>query len=497
MRGGKFVPEARERWTWRGAFVFAVIGSAVGLGNIWRFPYLAYENGGGAFLIPYFIALVTTGVPLMILEFALGHKFGAGAPIAMRRLRESFEWVGWWATVVGFIIITYYAVVMAWTIRYMVSAATLAWGEDAGGYLFGQVLQLTDSPFTLGGIPLPVFIAFVIGWVLMYLIVRSGIKGVGRVVMISMPLPVLLLIILVLRGLTLPGAIDGINYYLEPDFAKLADPQVWLAAYGQIFFSLSLALAILIAYASYLPGDAEIVNNAFLASFVNCGISFLAGLAVFSVLGYMALEQGVDVAHVAAGGVGLAFVVFPTGLGLLPAGASLFAVLFFLLLFSAAIDSAFSLVEGVVTSVADKWNLTRSQAVTAVTLPAFLLGTLFTTGAGLYWLDIVDHFINNFGLVLVGLVECIIVGWFWGAKEVREYVNARSEIKLGPWYEFCIKYPTPLMLTLTLIWSLYKELRAPYEGYPLSALFLGGWAVVIAAPIVAYVLSKLHRREVS
>jgi len=482
----------RETWTWRGAFIFAVIGSAIGLGNIWRFPYVAYSSGGGAFLIPYFIALLTAGVPLMIMEFALGHRFQGGAPKALGSVGKKLEWVGWWATGVGFVIICYYAVVMAWAIRYIFSAAGLAWGADAKGYFFGEILRLTDGPGILGGIPLGVFVSFVVGWVLMYLIVYSGIKGVGKVVMITMPLPVLLLIVLAIRGVTLPGAAEGLTYYLQPSWSALLDAQVWIAAYGQVFFSLSVAMAILIAYASYLPRDGELVNNAFISSFSNCAFSFLAGFAVFGTLGYMAHTMGVPVSEVATGGVGLAFVVWPTAVSLIPVGAKLFGTLFFLLLLTAAIDSAFSLVEGIVTAVKDKWNMSRAMSVLVVVAPAFVIGLLFCTGGGLYWLDIVDRYINDFGLAVVGLIQCIVVGWIYGADKIRKYVNERSEIKLGAWFDFCIKYLTPAILLVILGKTLYDRITIAYEGYDQWALIIGGWAVVILLPLIAVLFSRFR-----
>ena len=236
--------QQRETWSWRGAFICAIIGSTVGLGNIWRFPYVAYSSGGGAFFIPYFIALLTAGIPLMIMEFVIGHKFQQGAATAFRSINRKFEWAGWWPTLIGFIIITYYGVIMAWSIRYIFSAATLAWGNDAKGYFFNDVLGLTASPGILGGIQWPIFLAYLVGWIAMYYIVKSGVKGVGKVVMITMPLPVIILIVLMIKGLTLPGAAEGLNYYLKPEWSQLTNAKVWLAAYGQIFYSLSVAMAI-------------------------------------------------------------------------------------------------------------------------------------------------------------------------------------------------------------------------------------------------------------
>jgi neurotransmitter:Na+ symporter, NSS family len=256
-----------------------------------------------------------------------------------------------------------------------------------------------------------------------------------------------------------------------------------------VFFSLSLAMAILIAYASYLPEDSDISNNVFISAFADAGIAFLAGLAVFSTLGYMAFTQNVAVTEVVASGVILAFAVFPQALSLLP-GATIFAVLFFVLLVTFAIDSQFSLVESSVSAIMDKFQMKRSKAVTIICVPAFLIGIIFVSGGGLYWLDIVDRFVNNFGLVVVGLLTCIIVGHVYGIEKIRDYINETSEVKIGKWFDFCIKYLTPVVLIIILISSLIEDIKIPYEGYPQWALIVGGWLMVIALPVVSYILMK-------
>jgi neurotransmitter:Na+ symporter, NSS family len=483
----------REQWAWRGAFIFAVIGSAVGLGNIWRFPYVTYTNGGGAFLIPYLVALLTAGIPLMILEFGVGSYFKKSAPLAYRSFNKKLEWVGWWPTLAAFAIICYYGVIMGWAGRFMVEAFTLNWGDDTLGFFLGDVLQLTDGPGIMGSISWKTFLFVAIGWVAVFLIIYKGIKGIGKVVMLTTPLPVILIIILVIRGVTLPGAVNGLNFYLKPDFAALADPQVWLAAYGQVFFSLSICMAILIAYASYLPDRSEINNNVMISAFADAGIAFLSGFAVFSTLGHMALASGVEVTDVVGSGVILAFVTIPAAINLLP-GSAFFGVLFFLLLVTFAIDSQFSLVESCVSAVMDKWNLKRSTAVFAVTIPAFLIGIIFCTGSGLYWLDIVDFFVNSYGLVLIGLAQCIIIGWVFGTKKMREFVNEHSEIKLGAWWDFCIKFLTPAMLIIILVYSVVEYVKAPYEGYPAFAQIVG-WGVAAFLLIGAVIFMKLRGKE--
>jgi len=301
--------------------------------------------------------------------------------------------------------------------------------------------------------------------------------------------------VLVVRGLTLPGSIEGLQFYLAPNFKALLKPEVWLQAYSQIFFSLSLGFGVLIAYASYLPSKSDINNNAFITSLADCGISFFAGFAVFSTLGYLAQATGKSVEEVVASGPGLAFVTYPTIISLLPWGASLFGILFFLMLITLGIDSAFSLVEAVVASGMDKWKLSRKRTVSIVCGLSFLLGIVFTTQGGLFWLDIVDYFMNNFGLVLVGLSECLILGYIFSAKRIRDYTNPISEIKIGKWWDFFVKVVTPLILITLIVMTLIERVKLPYSGYPRWAEVLGGWLIAALLPLLAYLLMRSRGRR--
>jgi NSS family neurotransmitter:Na+ symporter len=307
------------------------------------------------------------------------------------------------------------------------------------------------------------------------------------------PLPVILLIILVIRGMTLPGAMDGVRYYLTPDFSRLADPQVWLAAYSQIFFSLSLAFGILIAYSSYLPSHHDINNSAFIISLGNCGVSFLAGFAVFPVLGYLAYVQGVPIDQVVKAGPGLAFVVYPTAIKLLPVAAGFFAFIFFILLLSLGIDSAFSLVEAGVTGAMDKWRLKRVPATILVSAPGFILGIIFATRGGLYWLDIIDDLMNNFGLTFVGIFTCIVGGYIFGAEKLRKYTNKVSDFPIGKWWNFCIRILTPIILAISIILVFKERLASPYGDYPGGALLIG-WAFFVILIIFSFIIPRIKRR---
>ncbi|MDD4497574.1 MAG: sodium-dependent transporter, partial [Methanosarcinaceae archaeon] len=231
----------REVWNTRVGFILAAVGSAVGLGNIWRFSYAAYENGGGVFLIPYFIALLTAGIPLMILEFGMGSKFRGAAPMAFKRAKKSFEFIGWWGVIASFIITTYYSVIMGWSLVYLVKAFNLGWGSDTEAFFNEALLEVSNSPWNFSGFAPSVLAGLVGVWFLIWIIEKKGVqKGIERANKIFMPLLWLLLIVLVFRAITLPGALAGIEWYLKPDFSKLTDLGVWQAAYAQAFYSLSL-----------------------------------------------------------------------------------------------------------------------------------------------------------------------------------------------------------------------------------------------------------------
>ena len=484
----------RGDWSSRQAFILAAIGSAIGLGNIWRFPFKCYENGGGAFLVAYIIAMLTAGIPLMIMELSLGHRFKLAAPLSFRKIGKKFEWVGWWAVFVGFVIVCYYAVVMAWGLNYSVFSFTQAWGTDTGTFFFKDFLGLTEGPYQLGGFQLPILISLIIGWILIVGAVWKGVKTVSKVVYVTVFLPWLLLVVFVVRGITLPGSMDGIQYYLYPHFEQLLNPSVWIAAYGQIFYSLSIGFGIMIAYSSFLKKDAEIINSSIIITLSNCTTSFIGGFAVFGALGYYAKLQGVAVESVLKGGPGLAFVTYPTIINNLPF-ARFFGIIFFLMLLTLAIDSAFSLLEAISSSMRDKFNWSIKRSNTTVAAVAFVIGLIFTTGAGLYWLDIVDKWIEFFGLCAVVLVECVVLGWFFKIDKLRNYANDYSEIRISKLWNYLIKLIIPIIIFALIITETIKLITKGYEGYPASALLIAGWGVVILLPIASFIFSRIGRKE--
>ena len=492
----------REHWESRSIFIMAAIGSAIGLGNMWRFPYIAAQNGGGAFLIPYFVALITAGIPLMIIEYGLGIRSQGSAYIALGKIKKPLRFVGWAAILGALCINIYYCMVLGWAWIFLFDIGDIAqWGatiESSKAHFFSQILHLSDSPWAFEQLHGHLVAGLLVTWIAIWAIIRSGLKGIGKILLFTVPLPVILVLILLIRGVTLEGSSVGLNYYLTPHWGKLADTQVWLAAYGQIFFSLSLGFGTMIAYSSFMPKDTELPNSAAITSFSNCCFSFLAGLAVFSVLGYFAVATNVPIDKVVDSGPGLAFIVYPAALAQLPVWVTFFGGLFIVVLLLLGIDSAFSLLETVAASLADKFPLSRPQATTITAVVSFLAGLPLATSAGIYWLDIMDHFIMAYVITVVAVLECLAVGWIWGAQNFAAEVNKTAEIRIGPIFSFLVRFLTPAVLTVTIILTFFKEIKNPYEGYPLSAVLvigLGTMAVIFIGALILTLITTDSDRE--
>ncbi|WP_108670654.1 sodium-dependent transporter [Peribacillus acanthi] len=485
--------ENRPQWGTRAGFIMAAVGSAIGLGNIWRFPAVAYENGGGAFFLPYLFALLTAGIPLLILEFTLGHKYRGSAPLSFARFRKGSEWIGWWQIAISFVIATYYAVIIAWAMSYSFFSFNTSWGDDPKGFLFGEYLKLSEAPGVIGGVVPGVFIPLVIVWVVTLGVLVKGIKkGIEVANKVMIPTLVVLFLVIVFRAVTLEGAAEGLNAFFKPDWSQIANAKVWLAAYGQIFFSLSIGFAIMITYSSYLPKKTDLTNSAFITGFANSGFELLAGIGVFSALGFMAAQQGVEVKDVVSAGVGLAFVVFPQIINEFPAFNGLFGFAFFTCLVLAGFTSLISIVETFVSGVQDKFNVSRKKSVFVGGGLAALISILFATNGGLYLLDAADYFINQFGIVLAGLIEVILIAWV--AKELKNlqsHADAVSDVRLGAWWRICLSVITPIVLGYMMIQNFITNLKENYEGYPTSFIIYSGWLVAAAAIIAGFVFMKI------
>lgn len=482
----------RENWSARSGFIIAAIGSAVGLGNIWRFPYVAYENGGGAFLIPYLVAIFAAGLPLLFLDYVVGHKSRAAPPIAYKKLMQA-ESLGWWQVMVTLVIGIYYASVLSWAGSYVFYSIGQKWGEDTQTFFFNTYLQ-TGEGLSLGFVPV-LFIGLVTVWAVVMFILYGGIrKGVELANKIFMPLLIVLFSILVIQALRLPGAMNGLNAFFTPNWEAMANYKVWLAAFGHIFFSLSVGFGIMLTYSSYLKQKTNLTGSGLVVALANSSFEILAGIGVFAALGFMAFSSGVPVSEVVSGGIGLAFIAFPKIISSLGAGGDLFGFLFFSSLVVAGVTSMVSILEVPIASFQDKLGWSRKKAVTIIAGSSAVISTLlFSTHSAITFVDIIDYFANNIGIVGGGLASIVIVTWFKRPllKQFKAHINAVSSIKLGLGWDVFLTVITPLSLLIALALTFRDVITKGYENYPLEVLLPVGGGTVLLFLLGALLLTHL------
>lgn len=488
--------DSRESWSARSGFIIAAIGSAVGLGNIWRFPYVAYENGGGAFLIPYLIAIFAAGLPLLFLDYAVGHKYRKAPPTAYKKLMNS-EALGWWQVMVTLLIGIYYASVLSWAGSYMFYSIGQQWGTDTEKFFFTSYLQNGEG-LALGFVP-TLFIGLVIVWAVVMFILYGGVKkGVELSNKIFIPLLLILFSILVVQALRLPGAVDGLNAFFTPNWEAMTNYKVWLAAFGHIFFSLSVGFGIMLTYSSYLKRKTNLTGSGLVVALANSSFEILAGIGIFAALGFMAYSAGSSVDEVVSGGIGLAFIVFPKIISSLGAGGDLFGFLFFASLTVAGVTSMVSILQVPIAAFQDKLGWSRKRAVTIIAGGSAIVSTiLFSTHSAITFVDIIDYFANNIGIVGGGLLSIILVTWFRRPllKELQQYVNQYSSIKLGWGWNFLLTIVTPLSLLVALGLTLKSIFAEGYGGYPLHILLTVGGGTVALFIIGAVLLSRLKDQD--
>lgn len=476
-------------WPSKWIFILAAVGSAAGLGNLWRFPYLAYEYGGGAFLLVIVLANILVGIPLLALEIGLGQKTQKGAPGAMSSIKKRCGSLGWFASTIALVVTTYYMVIIGWGIRYLYDSLTLAWGSDTEGYFLNSILNISEGPGVMGSISVPVLVGFLIAWVAVYFCIWKGVESVSKVVKYTATLPFIILLILIIRTLTLEGAGYGLSLFFIPDLTAIWSAELWIAAFSQVFFSLSVAMGIMFAYGSFKEPDSEIIESVIYVAIGNFLVSIMSGIVVFGTIGYLSHTTGTPFDEVFNKGVALTFMVFPHAISLLPAFNELFGVLFFLTVFTLGLDSGFSLLEAFTSGIKNSLPTVSTKKIALyISIIAALIGLLFTTSGGLFYLDIVDHFFIFYGVMLVGLLEVITVGWVMGTKPLREYINSVSEIKVGTFWDIMMKYVAPVILSILLISNVYNEFQQPYEGYPVWSLIWIGVVPLVAVGIISIIL---------
>ena len=416
-------------------FVLFAMASIIGLGNIWRFPYLAGMNGGGSFLIVYLICLFLFGIPLVIGEFALGGKTSSSTPFAFKKIKKRAEWIGW-AQIINLIIIWfYYSLLVGWCLSYFYFSITKSYFNVNTESFFNSFL---GSSFTL--------ISSFIIWVLSFLVLYGGIKKHEKFTLVTLPFTWVLLLILAIRAITLPGAIQGLEFFLKPNFSYVTNFKTWIAAIGQIFFSLSIAIAALPVFSRCLK-KTEIANNSFMVSFGDTAFSFLAGLVIFPAIFAFGFQP--------ASGTKLAFITLPALITKMPLG-QIFGMLFFLLLMVAGWDSITTTFEAHVQAINEKTNISKKRISMFLCSLGFLGSVPIAIGfmEGVDLITPLDTIFGTYGLTILGLIEVILFGWVWRADKIREFVNYNSDFKIGKWFDFCIKIICPVAIFIILVASI-------------------------------------------
>uniref|UniRef100_A0A8B9HG62 Transporter n=1 Tax=Astyanax mexicanus TaxID=7994 RepID=A0A8B9HG62_ASTMX len=508
----------RQTWSSQMDFIMSCVGFAVGLGNVWRFPYLCYKNGGGVFLIPYILMVFIGGIPVFFLEIALGQFMKQGG-VSAWNIAPLFKGLGLASMVIVFFCNTYYIMILAWGLYFLVHSFTFhlpwascshEWNTPNCTISFSQpegmrspvmefwerkVLRLSSGLDDMGEINVHMVLCLVATWLIVYFCIWKGIKFTGKVVYFTALFPYVVLVVLFFHGISLPGAVSGIIYYVKPDWSKLKDAQVWIDAATQIFYSYAIGLGSLTALGSYNHFNNNCYQDAFVLALINSGTSVFAGFVVFSVLGFMAAEQGVDISKVAESGPGLAFIAYPKAVTLMPV-APLWAVLFFIMLLVLGLDSQFVGVEGFITGLLDmlppkSWmsSVRREVIVAVCCITCFIIDLSMVTEGGMYVFQVFDYYsASGITLLWQAFWECVVVAWVYGADRFMDDVARMIGYRPQPYMKWCWSYITPLIQLIfvlqgVFLFHLVNYKRLVYNGvyvYPWWGEMVG-WALALSS----------------
>lgn len=455
----------REKWSSRAAFIVTSVGAAIGFGNVWRFPTLAFQFGGGAFFIPYLLALFFIGIPILLLEVSIGQYYQTGDAGAFGRINKRFRGIGLSSVFCAFVVTLYYCQLLVWDVRLFIFSFQ---GSSAGyrdatlkeavewfeGTVTGASTAVGDGgPTRLVGFNVGILAVI---WLLIFLCLAFGVKWTGRIAYFTVGLPVVFLFVLLIRAVTLDGAGDGVTAYIGKwDLNVLGNnPAVWTEAVTQVFFSLGITFGVMTAFASYNSRDAPVFSNSLLIAIFNSLYSIAAGFAVYGTVGYLSKQNNTSLTDMEGelGGPALVFATYPQALSKMP-GSEHWERLLFVVLFLLGIDSAFALTEAVITVLSDSAlfrKVHRSITVAVVCIVSFTIGLLYSTDAGLRFLDVTDFYVN-FMMLLVGLFETFSVGWIYGIDRQIE--------KLGmmPVVGFILAVFAPVVLASGLWFGLESQ----------------------------------------
>ncbi|XP_037777273.1 sodium- and chloride-dependent glycine transporter 2-like isoform X2 [Penaeus monodon] len=498
--------EGRGHWSHKCDYLFTMTGYAIGLSNVWRFPYLCYLNGGGAFLVPYLLTLVLVGIPLFFLETAVG-QFSSSSCLAVFSVCPAFKGLGMASLAINLVTLTYYIILVSYPLLFLAHSFSwdLPWAScgnswnspnctaegdvkdgvsSADEFFHQKILRVSSGIDDLGRIEWPVVIVTFVVFVFLFFCVFKGIKILGKVVWFTAIFPFVMLFILLIRGVTLPGATDGIYFYIYPEFNRLKEMKVWAAAAIQIFYSLGPGWGSLICFGSYNKFNNRCTRDALIVPVLNSSTSILAGFVVFSVLGFMAKRAGVSIEELAVAGPSLVFVVYPEALSLMPV-SPLWSVLFFLMLFFLGIDACFAHIETPVLCILDEFAELRGRrgwVTFFICFISFLATIIFGTDGGIYWVTLVDWYCASFTVIVVCLCQICIFSYFYGAGRTVQDLQLMIGRRIGYGWWGTWLVVTPLVLLGILMNTVLNQSGAGYRGqtFPTWAQSTG-WVIALTS----------------
>lgn len=479
----------KNEYQWKNTFSFlmALIGAVIGLGNIWRFSYVLYSNGGGAFFIPYIVSILIMGVPFMILEYGIGAKYKDSLSNILKKIRPNFEIIGWLISFIIFLVLTYYIVLVGWDLYYFVLSFFKGWTSNPNAFFVENVIVGTNDLSGLTTFVLPTLIATTFIWILTWYISHKSLdEGLSKVVNILMPLLFVMIALIVIYSFTLNGMGLGIKELLNPDWNYLWNINVWLAALGQTVFSLSIGQAIIVTYASYLPENTKLIDNVVLVVIINSVFEIFTALGVFSILGFMVHESGIALNEIATSGTGLLFVVFPEIFNIMGDMAYIIGPLFFLAVFFAGITSILAFIEPLSLGISTKFKLSRQRTNTILCFFGFLLSLIFMTASGNYLLGIVDAFLNDLIVILTIIIQSIIFAWLIDLKTLLPVLNKYSHIKVGKKWIAVTKYVLPIFLSILWVFGIINLLNT--ESFTVMCIEIVFMLLIVMVPLILTVL---------
>lgn len=490
----------RKKFSSQWAFILAAVGSAAGLGNVWRFPYLAYENGGGSFFIAYIVCLLIVGLPFLILECGMGQITGRSAPGAMARATRhgTFRFVGWVAILASFVILSYYVVIGSWTLNYAFHSLSMPWTKNANSYFFDDFLNISKGIHMPGEIIPAILMGTAAIYLLVFIAIRNGTSGIEKIAFYVTPIPFVLLIMLAINSFSLKGASTGLEFIFIPEWHKLLLLKTWFAAASQVFFTLSIGFAVMFSYGALLKQDVNIKRVALCIVAGDTLIAIIGSTVIFGVLGYMASEQNVPVQDVVKNGIGLAFVALPKALALLPHFSHLLSLAFFVSLFCLAFTSIISLFEGIVAGLmeAHLCHFRRSTWLAIALIADFALGFLYFSQNGLYRLDIIDHYVSGYVLMIGGTIEALVIGWYYNARYLRLQLNQHGKSHITGLFDWLIKLILPALLILLFSKQIISEFDNNYGAYAVKYLISYGLVAAVLIVVFALFIAKIEKKRV-